>query len=81
VLIGSRPFGSREVKNVLASPCQEATRTAHLVPVILVGSSTAETDLIVLAVLAEPGPCKPMRAASSENTLQKAHWHSSPEDP
>jgi len=50
----------------------------HSVPVILIRSAAGEADLIVSAVVVESGPGKTVRATSSEDPLQKAHFaHSS----
>jgi hypothetical protein len=52
---------------------QQAIRTLHFLPVIFVGSSTDETDLIVLAIAAESRPSKLMRAQFAKESLQKFH--------
>jgi hypothetical protein len=50
----------------------------HPVPVILVRGAAGETNLIVSAVVVESRPGKTVRATSSEDPLQKAHFaHSS----
>jgi hypothetical protein len=52
---------------------QQAISATHLLPVIFVGSSTSETDLIVLAIATQPWPSKPMGAKFSEESLQECH--------
>jgi len=52
---------------------QQAISALHRFPVILVRSSTNETDLIVLAIAAESWPSKPMGAKFSEESLQEFH--------
>ncbi len=52
---------------------QQAIRTLHPFPVILVRSSTNETDLIVLAIATESWPSKPMGAKFYEESLQEFH--------
>jgi len=52
---------------------QEPIRSLHLRPVILVRSSTSETDLIVLPVRTESRPSKPMGANIYEESLKECH--------
>jgi hypothetical protein len=52
---------------------QQAIRALHGLPVILVRSSTNETDLIVLVIVSESWPTKPMGATFSEELLQEGH--------
>ena len=60
----------RQGERVLPGRHQQAIRASHLLPVILVGGSTNQTDLIVLAVAAESWPGKPMGAQVSEESLK-----------
>ena len=52
---------------------EQAISTSHPLPVVFVGSSTNETDLIVLAIATESWPSKPMGAKFSEESLQESH--------
>jgi hypothetical protein len=52
---------------------QQAISTVHRFPVILVRSSTNETDLIVLIIATESWPSKPMGAKFTEEPLQESH--------
>ncbi len=52
---------------------QQAISASHPLPVIFVGSSTKETDLVVLAIATESWPSKPMGAKFPEESLQESH--------
>jgi hypothetical protein len=52
---------------------QQAISASHPLPVIFVGSSTNQTDLIVMAIATESRPSKPMGTKLSEESLQKSH--------
>lgn len=52
---------------------QQAISAAHPLPVIFIGSSASETDLIVLAIAAESWPSKPVGAEVSEESLKEFH--------
>ena len=58
---------------VLYSRDQQAIRTAHLSPVVFVGGSTGETNLIVATVLVDTRPGKTMRATLTKKKLQQFH--------
>jgi len=68
----SRQSSSRRGESVLPGH-QQAISTLHSFPVILVRSSTTETDLIVLAIATQSWPSKPMGAKFSEESLQECH--------
>jgi hypothetical protein len=69
----SRKSSLRQGERVLPVRHQQAISASHPLPVIFVGSSTNETDLIVLAIATESWPSKPMGAKFSEESLQKSH--------
>jgi hypothetical protein len=52
---------------------QQAISAAHPLPVIFIGSSASETDLIVLAIAPESRPGKSMGAKFSEESLEESH--------
>jgi hypothetical protein len=52
---------------------QQAISALHPLPVVFVGSSTNETDLIVLAIATQSWPSKPMGAQFTEESLQECH--------
>ena len=52
---------------------EQAISASHPLPVISVGSSTNETDLIVLAIAAVSWPSKPMGAQFFEESPQESH--------
>ena len=56
---------------------QQAISTSHPLPIIFVGSSTNETDLIVLAIATQSWPSKPMGAKFCEESLQEFHIYPS----
>jgi len=56
---------------------QQAISTLHPLPVIFISSSTAETDLIVLAIATHSWPSKPMGAKFCEESLQEFHIYPS----
>jgi hypothetical protein len=60
-------------ERVLPVRHEQAISASHLLPVIFVGSSTNETDLIVLAIATESWPSKPMGAKFSEESPQESH--------
>ena len=63
-----------EGEKVVPPPHQRAISTVHPLPVIFVGSSANQTDLIVLlAIATESWPSKPMGAKFSEESLQESH--------
>jgi hypothetical protein len=66
----ARQSRSRRGERVLPVRHQKAISTLHFVPVILVRGSTNETDLIVLVILSESWPTKPMGATFSKELLQ-----------
>src|SRR5580692_3579241 len=70
---GSRRSSRGQGERVLPSRHRQAIRASHPLPVILVGGSTNQTDLIVLAIAAESWPSKPMGAQVSEESLKESH--------
>ena len=52
---------------------EQAAGRAHPVPVILVGCTAAQTNLVMAAIVVEPWPGKTVRATSSEDPLQESH--------
>jgi hypothetical protein len=68
-----RQSSPRQGETVLPVRHQQAIGASHPLPVIFVGSSTNETDLIVLAIATESWPRKPMGAKFSEESLQESH--------
>jgi hypothetical protein len=62
---------------VLSVHHQQAISTLHPLPVIFISSSTAETDLIVLAIATHSWPSKPMGAKFCEESLQEFHIYPS----
>jgi hypothetical protein len=63
----------RQGERVLPGRHQQAIGASHLLPVIFVGGSTNQTDLIMLAIAAESWPGKPMGAQVSEESLKEFH--------
>lgn len=52
---------------------QQAIGALHLLPVIFVGGSAREADLIMLAIAAKSWPRKPVGAEVSEQSLKEFH--------
>ena len=52
---------------------QQAIRAVHCVPIVFVGIATNQTDLIVLSIVTESWPSKPMGAKFSDESLQECH--------
>jgi hypothetical protein len=50
-----------------------AISAVHPLPVVFVGIATNETDLIVLSIVTESWPSKPMGAKFSDESLQECH--------
>ena len=69
----SRRSSSRRAERGLFVRQQQAVNASHPFPVVFVGSSTDEADLIVLAVAPEPWPTKLMGAQIAEESLQESH--------
>src|SRR5580692_10330191 len=69
----SRRSSRRQGQRDLPGRRQQAIGTSHPLPVIFVGGSTNQTDLIVLAIAAESWPSKPMGAQVSEESLKESH--------
>ena len=58
----------------MLSAChKQAISAVHGLPVIFIGIATNETDLIVLSVVTESWPSKPMGAKFSDEPLQECH--------
>jgi hypothetical protein len=52
---------------------QQAISAAHPLPVIFIGSSATETDLIMLAIATQSRPSKSMGAKFSEESVEESH--------
>jgi hypothetical protein len=52
---------------------QQTISAVHRLPVVFIGIATNDTDLIVLSIVTESWPSKPMGAKFSDEPLQECH--------
>jgi hypothetical protein len=69
----SRRSSRRRAESVLFVRQQQAINALHPFPVVFVGSSTDETDLVMLAIAVESWPTKLMGAQIAKESLKESH--------
>jgi hypothetical protein len=70
---GSGRSSRSRAERVLFVRQQQAINASHAFPVVFVGSSTDEADLIVLAIAVESWPTKLMGAQIAKESLKESH--------